>query len=260
MASPLNMKRASAGARGYAVHPKVKIGGSLVLARPDALLNKEQYDAEILVFNWALKQVQGNMERIRAAYARLRPFEFDGDQNNRRNFVKAKNALQDAQFREAWLKQGIVYIMNLWDATKDKIKNIEALKAQAAKAALMAEKERIIAQIASLAAEANKASKDAAASLLPEDTSNANSGIAPPGEPTEPTDAGIVETVLDLPENASTAMIAAASVKETISAKKAADAVADTTEESFLSKYGMSIIVGVGAGVVLHNLMGRGNR
>jgi hypothetical protein len=250
----------SAAARGYMAHPKVRVNGSLVLTRPDALLSKEQYDAEVLVYEWALKQVQGNLPRLRDAFARMRPLEFSGDAATRLKYVAARNAFQDAQFREMWLRQGLAHIMRLWEMTKDKIAAIEALKAQALRAQLMEEKQALVAKMAALAAEANKASQEATSVLVSDDKAAAAEGVAPPSDQTEPTDAGVVETVIDRDGAVTMTIRSADAVKETIAAKKAADGIASEDEQSFFSKYGTTILLGVGAGIVLHNVMGRGNR
>lgn len=251
----------SPGARGYMVHPKIRVSGSLVLTRPDALLTKEQYDAEVLVYSWALRQVQGNLPRLRDAYARMRPLEFSGDAATRLKFAVARNALQDAKFREMWLKKGLAHIRRLWEMTKGKIAAIASLKAQFMNSQTLEEKQGLYAQMMALTAEANKSSKDAENVLVSDDKAAAAEGVAPPADATEPTDAGVIETVLDEGGAVTMTIRPADAVMETIATKKAADGVVSKEEEqSFFSKYGTTILLGVGAGIVLHNVMGRSNR
>jgi hypothetical protein len=236
----------SVGARYYMLHPKVRIGGSTLLSRPDAILSKKQYDLEVATFEWAIKQVESNLDRIREANAKLAPMAFSDDQKIRNMAERAKLDLQDAQFRREWLKRGLAHIHRLWDATKVHVLAMEAMKDSIRMAKSRAQAEAIIEKMKTLAKNANAASIDIAQVLIEQDSDAAKAGLLPPVVEVEPTDAGKVPSVTDLsPIQSAVEVLTERSSTQTYGA--------DEAEPSFWKQYGLYIAGGCAAGLLYFN-------
>jgi hypothetical protein len=236
----------SVGARYYMLHPKVNIGGSTLLSRPEAILSKKQYDLEVATYEWALKQVESNLDRIRAANTKLAPMAFSEDQKIRNMAERAKLDLQDAHFRRAWLKRGLAHIHRLWDATKVHVLAMEALKDTIKAAQSQAQAEAIIEKMKSLAKAANAAGAETTQVLIEQDSDAAKAGLMPPSKPVEPTDAGKVPSVTDLsPIQSAVDVLAERSSVQAYGA--------DEDKPSFWEQYGLYIAGGCAAGLIYFN-------
>jgi hypothetical protein len=236
----------SVGARYYMLHPKVQIGGSTLLSRPEAILSKKQFDLEVATYEWALKQVESNLPNLMDANAKLAPMAFSADQSVREMAERAKLDLHDARFRQAWLKRGLSHINRLWDATKTEVMAMEALKDSIRAARSREEAESIIGKMKELAKSANAASQQAIASTIEDDTEATKAGLVPPPVAVEPTDAGKVASVLDVNP--------IPSALEVLAAKAQSFGADDTkADASVWQKYGLYIAGGCAAGLLYFN-------
>jgi len=268
---------------GFAAHPRIRVGGATVLTRPEAFLNEKEYLAEKAIYEFALKNLQANFPKIKRAYERMLPLREAGDLKTRQLWKRAFDAYNDALFRDAWLRNGLLYIERLWDRTKKHLDAIRALAEEAAKAAAAGATAEMLRQLEArmraAAEEAKKASAETVQELVVEDAKSQQT-VPPPAQDSAalPPDAAEVPSPIEdaervvIPTSAAqqaeayvtqSQVALAPEVKELISEQYArrmaempvkSDAPeAAAEEQGFLSKYGMYVVGGVALGFLVYN-------
>ena len=198
MNSTLSRASATAMKRAYADHPKTRVGGVVVLAVPEALLSKREYDAEKSLFLYALSVAESNLTKIRDAKKRLDPFEYSEKQNRRVAQRQAKDAYEDVLFRINYLRNGLAYIERLWKSTQPNVENARGLLEKMKQAKTVDEARAIYATIIAEAQKA-KQSQSGEFNLLSQEHLNVMANTPPPASTTvPPTDEAPLEMSVDI--------------------------------------------------------------
>lgn len=198
MNSSLSRATAKAMKMAYAEHPKTQVGGVTVLAIPEALLSRREYEAEKALFLYALSVAESNLSKIRDAKKRLDPFEFSEKQNRRVAHRQAKDAYEDVLFRINYLRNGLAYIERLWNSTKTSVENARGLLEKMKQAKSVDEARSIYATILAEAKKA-KQSQSGEFTLLSQEHLNVLASTPPPTSTTvPPTDESPLELSVDI--------------------------------------------------------------
>lgn len=198
MNATLSRATAKSMKQAYAAHPKTQVGGATVLAIPEALLSRREYEAEKALFLYALSVAESNLTKIRDAKKRLDPFEYSQKQNRRVAQRQAKEAYEDVLFRINYLRNGLAYIERLWKSTQANVENARGLLEKMKQAKTVDEARAIYATIIAEAQKA-KQSQSGEFNLLSQEHLNVLANTPPPASTTvPPTDEAPLEMSVDI--------------------------------------------------------------